>query len=108
MAFAWKEQAACCARSRCALVRLLELALGLYRVITPYWGYMGNNGKENGNYYLKKIEYILGLYRGYWGYIGIMEKKMETTIMYWGCIASRSLLLLGRWLQNAVRAWFWP
>ena len=27
------------------------------------------------------------LYRGlYWGYIGIMEKKMETTIVYWGYI----------------------
>ena len=28
----------------------------------------------------------LGLYRGifYWGYIGIMEKKMETTLLYWG------------------------
>ena len=34
------------------------------------------NGKENGNY-----NSILGLYRGY---IGIMEKKMETTIVYWG------------------------
>ena len=22
----------------------------------------------------------------YWGYIGIMEKKMETTIIYWGYI----------------------
>ena len=21
-----------------------------------------------------------------WGYIGVMEKKMETTIVYWGCI----------------------
>ena len=31
-----------------------------------------DNGKEDGNYYS-----ILGLY---WGYIGIMEKKMETTI----------------------------
>ena len=30
----------------------------------------GNNGKENGNYCR-----ILGLY---WGYMGIMEKKMET------------------------------
>ena len=30
---------------------------------------MGDNGKENGNY------------RDYWGYIGVMEKKMETTIM---------------------------
>ena len=28
---------------------------------------------------------ILGLY--YWGYnIGILEKKMETTIVYWGYI----------------------
>ena len=42
--------------------------LGLYR----------DNGKENGNHHG-----ILGLYRGY---IGIMEKKMETTIVYWGCI----------------------
>ena len=39
-----------------------------------------HNGKENGNYYN-------GLYRDYrvyWGYIGIMENKMETTIIYWG------------------------
>ena len=27
------------------------------------------------------IGIILGLY---WGYIGIMEKRMETTIVYWG------------------------
>ena len=27
------------------------------------------------------IAVILGLY---WGYIGIMESKMETTIVYWG------------------------
>ena len=33
-----------------------------------YWGLYWDNGKENGNYYI-----ILG------GYIGIMEKKMETT-----------------------------
>ena len=49
----------------------------------------GDNGKENGNYYS-----ILGLYVRimekklettivYWGYIGIMEKKMDT-IVYWG------------------------
>ena len=40
---------------------------------------MGNNGKENGNYY----NGLLG-FRDYWGYRvlwGIMEKKMETTIM---------------------------
>ena len=24
--------------------------------------------------------------RGYWGYIGIMENEMETTIVYWGYI----------------------
>ena len=45
--------------------------LGLYR----------DNGKENGNYYnalhRDYIGYILGLYLGY---IGIMERKMETTI----------------------------
>ena len=44
--------------------------LGLYR----------DNGKENGNYYNVKT---IGLFRGYIGdYIGIMEKKMETTIVY--------------------------
>ena len=57
----------------------LGLYQGLYRgyigvILGLYW----DNGKENGNYYN-------GLYRGYiglyWGYIGIMEKKMETTIM---------------------------
>ena len=31
-------------------------------------GYIGVNGKENGNYY-----YV------YWGCIGIIENKMETT-----------------------------
>ena len=39
-----------------------------------YW----DNGKEDGNY-------CNGLYRGdiglYWAYVGIMEKKMEATIM---------------------------
>ena len=30
------------------------------------------------------LGYILGLY---WGYIGIMEKKLETTVM--GCIGLR-------------------
>ena len=32
-------------------------------------GWIGDNGKHNGNYYMI-----------YWGYIGIMEKKTETTI----------------------------
>ena len=43
-----------------------------------YRGYIArDNGKENGNYYS-------GLY---WGYIGIMEKKMETAIVgYIGAI----------------------
>ena len=39
-----------------------------------YWGSIGDNGKENGNYY-SIIGYILGFY---WG---SMEKKMETTII---------------------------
>ena len=34
-----------------------------------YWGYMER--MENGNYY-----YI------YWDFLGIMENKMETTIIY--------------------------
>ena len=33
-----------------------------------YWGYIGDNGKSNGNYYngayIRIIGYILGLYRG--------------------------------------------
>ena len=33
-----------------------------------------DNGKENGNYYII-IGYII-----YWCYIGMMEKKIETTI----------------------------
>ena len=37
-------------------------------------GLYGENGKENGNYYS-----ISGLY-------GIMEKKIETTIVHWGYI----------------------
>ena len=41
--------------------------------------YIRENGKQNGNYYLE----ALGLYRGD---IGIMDKKMETTIVYWGYI----------------------
>ena len=32
-----------------------------------YW----DDGKENGNYYINIV---------YWGYIGIMEKRMESTI----------------------------
>ena len=27
----------------------------------------------------------------YWGYIGIMENEMETTISYWGYVACRAL-----------------
>ena len=42
-------------------VEFLEGSLGLY----------GDNGKENGKYYI--------VYRGY---VGIVEKKMETTIIY--------------------------
>ena len=25
-------------------------------------------------------------YGSYWGYVGIMDKKMEATIVDWGCI----------------------
>ena len=39
-----------------------------------YWGLFRKSGKENGYYYS-----ILG-------YTGIMEKKMDTTIVYWGYI----------------------
>ena len=42
-----------------------------------YWDYIGDNGREDGNYYI-----YIGLYRVILGlYSGIMEKKMETTII---------------------------
>ena len=45
-------------------------------ILGLYW----DNGKENGNYrdYRVNIGVMLGIY---WGYIGIMENKMETTIV---------------------------
>ena len=41
-------------------------------------GLSRDNGKENQNYYS-----ILG---EYWGSMGIIENKMETTIVYWWII----------------------
>ena len=35
-----------------------------------YWGLYSDSGRENGNYYTV-----------YWGYIGVLEKKLKTTIM---------------------------
>ena len=40
--------------------------------------------------FLTDIGYILGLL---WGIIGIMEKKMETTIVFWGNIGVQILSL---------------
>ena len=45
-----------------------------------YWGLYWDNGKENGNYYNGLYRVYIGYIIG--GYIGIMEKKMETTILY--------------------------
>ena len=45
---------------------------GLYSTLGLY----GDNGKENGNCYIV-----------YWGYIGIMEKNMETESSGWVCFA---------------------
>ena len=42
---------------------------------------VGDNGKENGNYYNYNYIELYRVYRGYRGYIGIMEKNMETTII---------------------------
>ena len=45
----------------------IRVILGLY----------GDNGKENGSYYI-----IIEQYRVYyWDYMGMMEKKMEVTIL---------------------------
>ena len=40
------------------------------------FGYYWDNGKEHGSYYI-----IIGLYREYCGYIGILEKNMEATTL---------------------------
>ena len=61
-----------------------------------------NNGKENGNY-TDYIGVIQGLQDLYWGYIGIMEKKMETTIACWGYI--RFILGLYGDNGNARKRW---
>ena len=52
-----------------------------------YRGLYWDNGKENGNYYII-WGFILGSWKRKWKllyymgvYIGIMEKKMETTIL---------------------------
>ena len=52
-----------------------------------YW----DSGRENGNY--RGYSDSIGVYRDYMnmgyiymGYMGIMEKNMETTIVYWGCL----------------------
>ena len=59
-------------------------------ILGLYWGLYGENGEENGNYYS-----MLGLYWviwrpcnvvPFWVQGGIMEKKMETTIVCWGYI----------------------
>ena len=41
---------------------------------------------------LKQLEEASGRYIYYWGYIGIMEKKMETTIVYWGYMRLQKLV----------------
>ena len=52
-------------------------------------GLYGDNGKENGSYYSilgylgimeKKVEATIV----HWGYMGIMEQNMEATIVHWG------------------------
>ena len=43
-------------------------------VLGLYW----DNGKENGNY--KECRGHIGIIGLYWGYLEIMENKMETTV----------------------------
>ena len=62
--------------------------MGLYR----------DNGKDNGNYYIGAIYIYMYMYmyiRGNyhivcWGFMGMMEKNMETFLM--GCRGSRSTM----------------
>ena len=71
-----------------ALHLLQNPALGLLDPVTAIGHYIGI--MENGSYHS-----ILGILLGYWkrkwkllsyigDYIGILEKKMEATIVYWG------------------------
>ena len=53
-------------------------------------GFMGDNGKENGNY-CNLLLYIRGL-------VGILEKKMETTVLE----LSSDALLASPKMQDAV------
>ena len=66
----------------------METTIMLLYIGVILWRLFRDNGKENGNYHN-----ILGLFRDngkengnyhniYWGYLEIMEKKMETTILY--------------------------
>ena len=54
----------------------VSIYIYIWIILGLYW----DTGKENGNYQnggcVCVYIYIYGLY---WGYIGIMEKKMETT-----------------------------
>ena len=53
--------------------------------IGEFFGLCRGNGKENGNYHLgfRDIGISIGVILGLcWCYIGIMEKKMETTLLY--------------------------
>ena len=63
-----------------ALTTRAHIGVVVYSILGIYW----DNGKENGNYYS-----MSGIY------IGIMEKKMETTVVYWG-----SSYILGQWKRK--------
>ena len=63
------------------MIQSALLALAHCQETEPHVNTLGiicrDNGKENGNYYV--------YHRGIQGYnIGIMEKNMETTMVYWG------------------------
>ena len=55
---------------------------------TGYWVYIGIMEKKMETTIMGYIGYILGLL---WGLIGVLEKKMKTTIVYWGNIGVQIL-----------------
>ena len=67
-----------------ATIGLMWGLYGGYMGVT--WELYGDTGKENGNYYNRVNVGVI------WGYMGIMEKKMETTIIMigfmWGLYGS--------------------
>ena len=64
-------------------IGIMEKKMETTIVLQAYIGVYWDNGRENANYY-NGLVIILGLHNigvQYWGYIGIMQRNMGTTIV---------------------------